>query len=281
MNSLTIFTNTLQLQITIAGRIFFMICGLFFWSNQSKSGILNGVFYLIIALTVDFLSIWFESDVETFSAFVPLNILMVAVLLMRLAIMILLAIAATNIMSGRFAGGLFIGLVAIAGVSAVIYYSIVEPNGIIVNVFHNLFPAVGFAYLTAAFFTRCFRRHNMGYLACCIVSALVTTVTAMNISGVGGFATQVWYAGVGGYVGFGIGFLLLLVDMQADNLDKAWQKINKYEQRIKEMIKLSPFPIVIARLSDDSILSANDNFLKLFGLKAKDIGAYRFRDFFC
>ena len=280
MNSLTIFTNALQLQITIAGLVFFIVCGLFFWNNQSKSGTLSGVLYLVLALVVDFFSIWFENNIEAFSSFVPLNILMVAELLMRLAIMILLAIAATNIMSGRFAGGFFIGLVAVAGAAAVIYFSIVAPDGMIVNVFHNLFPAVGFAYLTAAFFTRCFRRHNMGYLTCCGVSVLITTVVAMNISSIGGFATQIWYAGVCGYVGLGIGVLLLLVDTQADNLDKAWQKINKYDQRIKEMIKLSPFPIVIARLSDDSILSVNDNFLKLFGLKAKDINAYRFRDFF-
>ena len=63
--------------------------------------------------------------------------------------------------------------------------------------------------------------------------------------------------------------------------DKLEDKIEQYNRRLEEIIKSSPFPIVISRLTDDKILMANDNAVKLFGLMPNELERYRLRDFFC
>lgn len=280
MNSLIIFTETGYLQSIIATLVFFIICGIFFYINQSKTGYIKGAGYLITALIIDFVTVWFEYNMEQISANVSLKILMSVSLLMRLLIMILLATTATKTMLDQSESNKIVGIATFIGCICIIYFNIISSNGTAINVFHNLFPAIGFAYLAAAFFTKCFRRHNSGALLGCIITGIITASLAIHISNEENFISQPWYTGIIGYVGLGMTLLLLIVDTQEDTLDKLNQKLNKYDIRIKEMVKLSPFPIVIARLSDDSILSANDNFLKLFGLKSKDIHNYRFRDFF-
>ena len=57
-------------------------------------------------------------------------------------------------------------------------------------------------------------------------------------------------------------------------------EIEKYNRRLEEIIKSSPFPIVISRLSDDKILMANDNAVKLFGILPSELERYHLKDFF-
>ena len=102
----------------------------------------------------------------------------------------------------------------------------------------------------------------------------------LQISPTTALTDENWYLGAVGYIGLGISLIFVLVDMKNDTIDGLEKKITKYNQRMKEIIKLSPFPIMIARLSDDSILSANDGFLKMFNIREKDLDYYHFRDFF-
>ena len=50
------------------------------------------------------------------------------------------------------------------------------------------------------------------------------------------------------------------------NCEKCFAEIEKYNKRIEDILKSSPFPIIISRLSDDKIIMANNNAIKLFGI---------------
>ena len=82
------------------------------------------------------------------------------------------------------------------------------------------------------------------------------------------------------YIVFALAFLLMKSDSVSDDLAKAEQEILKYNKRIEDIIKLSPFPIIISRLSDDKIIMANDNASKLFGVNANEFDRYHLKDFF-
>lgn len=78
----------------------------------------------------------------------------------------------------------------------------------------------------------------------------------------------------------GISFIL----MTSGELKKTELQLKKdyenIEVNIRNIIKSSPFPIVLSRLGDDKLLMANNNALQLFGLEESEIHRYHFKDFF-
>lgn len=54
----------------------------------------------------------------------------------------------------------------------------------------------------------------------------------------------------------------------------------KMSENIQNIVKSSPFPIIISKLTDDSVVFANQNALKLFELNAMELERYHFKDFF-
>lgn len=280
MNSLVIFTDSLHMQITLAAFIFFLFCGFYFVGARRSEADGSSTACLIAGLAIDFVAAWFGNNIESLSIGSSLNFLMACNLMIKLLSLILLFLAAYDILIGKFPSGLAVIVSAVAGAIIIIYFSVIAPNGAMVNILYGLLPAIGFACLTAAYFTRCFRRHNIGALVATGVTLFITVMAAMSVQSEGGLNEKIWYVGAVGFFGMGTALLLMMIDARDSGLDKAGQKLNKYDQRIKEIMKLSPFPIMISRLSDDSVLLANDNFLKVFGVAEKDIASCRFRDFF-
>ena len=58
------------------------------------------------------------------------------------------------------------------------------------------------------------------------------------------------------------------------------QSLKKISDDMENIIKSSPFPIVISRLKNDSIVFANQNALKVFDMNAEELSMYHFCDFF-
>lgn len=81
---------------------------------------------------------------------------------------------------------------------------------------------------------------------------------------------------------FTLGFSYIL--MSNDALKRAIKQSVIIQERnatnIKNIIKSSPFPIVLSRLGDDTLIMANNNALKLFGLEETELNRYHFKDFF-
>lgn len=75
-------------------------------------------------------------------------------------------------------------------------------------------------------------------------------------------------------------YFLLIWENEKNNLTVLKEKYRRLNHNIGTIIKSSPFPIVISRLSDDALLMVNQNALKLFGISEDEVSRYHFRDFF-
>jgi diguanylate cyclase (GGDEF)-like protein/PAS domain S-box-containing protein len=280
MNSLAIFDNPFFLYATLVSLAFFLLCGIYISIEQRKAASSDGIKYLVAGLVLDLFSAWFASLMNGSLSGVSPELLIAVALIIKLITLILFVTVGTNVLLGKGYASIFAGITGVVGLFVIVWSDFISPNGAVTNLLSGIFPAIGFAYLTAAFFVKCFNKHAAGYIICDIVLLTLTYYAATYISAETFVAQKEWYVGIIGYSGMGIGLLFVLINSQSQNLDALNKKINKYDTRFKEIIKLSPFPIMIARLSDDTILSANDNFLKVFGLKEKELEYHRFRDFF-
>ena len=70
------------------------------------------------------------------------------------------------------------------------------------------------------------------------------------------------------------------VDFLYQKIERYKYEVEQYNHKIEEIIRLSPFPIIISRLGDDRIVLANNNAIKLFGINPQEMERYKFRDFF-
>ena len=73
---------------------------------------------------------------------------------------------------------------------------------------------------------------------------------------------------------------MMKVDQLNQKIGKSALEIDKYNQKIEEIIRMSPFPILISRVGDDRIILANNNAVKLFGINPWELERYHLRDFF-
>lgn len=280
MSNLIIFTNSTYIWTTIIAMLFMILSGLYLCIAQSNNSLAIGVKYIILGLVIDFISSALGYNINEYSQNVPVNLLVSTELLFKLTSMLLICIASTDIMLGKISRSIYVPATALIGLGLIIYFCFIAPNGNITNVMRILFPLIGLAYLTASYFTQCFRRHNIGFITGCLSAGIATYFSAMNISSQGNPFSNVWYITTCIYIGFSLSFLLSQIDICYDKISKSGKIIQKYNQRVRDIIQSSPFPIVISRLSDDSILLANDTFMKLFNIKEKEVNHYKFKDFF-
>ena len=94
------------------------------------------------------------------------------------------------------------------------------------------------------------------------------------------FVEHTWYISTFTYIALAVSLMIIKNDYEQKRSEQLKNKIETYDHRLQEIIKSSPFPIVISRLSDDKILMANDNAVKLFGLKTEELDRYHLKDFF-
>ncbi len=280
MISLEIFENAVQNQTIIATLILLLSCGIIFYNNQEKNALANASVCLMLVGIVDYISSYFGSWIDNLSLTFSVNILMAISLIIKFAIFLLCVIAATNLATNRVFEKKYIACLSALGAIFILFYTIAYPDGIVINILHNLLPAIGFAYLATAFLIRCFRAHKMGAVCGCLVSIFITYVVITNISESASYPLKRWYMAAIAYLGLSLTLLLTLLDGKNDEIDEIQRKMNKNNQRFAEIVQASPFPIVIFKLSDDSFLLANDNFKRLFAIQDKDIKLYHFRDFF-
>ena len=95
-----------------------------------------------------------------------------------------------------------------------------------------------------------------------------------------GFGVDSWYLAPLVYVMLSIAILMIKNDRTYKKLDEIETEIENSNKRLEKIIRTSPFPIVISRLSDDRIILANNNAVKLFGIQPGELERYRLRDFF-
>ena len=132
----------------------------------------------------------------------------------------------------------------------------------------------------ASFFSQASAQQQTGYWTAAATISLTTFYLLMRLFNITYFVEHTWYISVFTYVALAVSLMIMKNDYAQKRTEQLENKIESYNHRLQEIIKSSPFPIVISRLSDDKLLMANDNAVKLFGLKPEELDRYHLKDFF-
>ncbi len=202
-------------------------------------------------------------------------------LALLLLAMIFMALAASQLLINNLPNYLvFIGL-SVLGVICIGLFVFIIPDGTMVNKMRQIFPLAGFAYLAAGFWAQLRQNHNSGYWAAAVINSLVAVLLFLRLLEVEwAFASGLWFVPALYYTLLAFAFVMMKDNAVSEELDVCRQEIEKSNRRIDEIIRLSPFPIIISRVSDDRIIVANNNAQKLFGINPHELERYRLKDFF-
>lgn len=277
MGSIEIFSNNLYTGITIWGLIL-----LFFISVYCSYGLnLNkAIWFLFFGLIVELFGSWYGYHISYTPTSVPISILVSLELMFILISVVLLALSATEILTGNTPKFGYVLSGTLLGLAAIIFFCFIIPDGDMINNMRKIFPIAGFAYLMASFWLQGAAQQQTGYWVGAITITLTTFYLLMRFFNINYFVEHTWYISIFTYVSLSVSLLMIKTGYTQKQVENQEKEIEKYNRRLEEIVKSSPFPIIISRLSDDKILMVNDNAVKLFGILPSEIERYRLKDFF-
>lgn len=199
-------------------------------------------------------------------------------LVLLLSAMMLMALSATRLMIRGVSVAWAALAIGLLGLLASYLFVFILPDGSVVNNMRQIFPLAGFACLAAGFWSQTGSEYKSGFLLAALLSSVVVLWLVLRFFGL--FSEGLWYLPALYYVLLAFASVMMKVDRLNQKLGKSAQEIDKYNQRIEEIIRLSPFPIIISRVGDDRIILANNNAVKLFGINPRELERYRLKDFF-
>lgn len=276
MGSFEIFSWTSGQVMTI----FALLCLGFsaFFASKEKS-LFKPIVFLSGAIVLDFFGTWVEAvAVADFEAGKNVELHMTIELALFLLSMILMSIAASYFIasSSDRAHPLPVWILGGLGLGAVVWFTLVVPSGDIVNKMRFIFPLAALLYLSVGLISRFSTPEKNGYVTALLVTLGLIAVLLLRFIGV----VVPWYITPMSYFIYALSFLMMKADAKDERLGKAELKIEKYNRKLEEIIKASPFPIIISRLGDDRIILVNDNASKLFGIDPEQPERYHLKDFF-
>ena len=279
MSSVEIFNSGTNLLITLVALIILMLS---VWYSSQDIKIGKGIRYLFVGLVLEFIGSWFGYQMnEYYQLGTSINILAFLELFILLLSMMFLALSASQLLVSSIPDTPVIGAITVLGLVAIIYFCFIAQDGSMVAYMRQIFPLTGFAYISTSFWSQSGHRFKTGFLIGGFLTAGVTVLLVCRLLGIApGVLNSMWYVSALVYVGLAVALLMIKVDFMSKKIEDKDVEIEKYNKRIEEIIKSSPFPIIISRLSDDKLILANNNAVKLFGIQPSELDRYRLRDFF-
>lgn len=277
MGNFEIFSQANGVIFTLFALLCLFISG-FEASKEDK--LISPVIFLCLAIVFDFLGSWVEATaIEAFDRGEAVETEVMFELILFLLSMIFMSLSASSFISGGNKNSNTytpVWILGALGTIAVILFTVVVPSGDITHNMRLIFPLAAFLYLSVGLFSRFSLVNNSGYIVAFWISLLMVLLIALKF----GSIYAPWYITPMSYILFAVSFLIMKNNTANDKINKAEQEIKRYNQKIEEIIKLSPFPIIISRLSDDKIILANNNAIKLFGIDAQNVDHSHLKDFF-
>ena len=284
MGSTLIFANTSNLIITLLSLL--ILTGTVWVIRQGKLPYKRGLSNIYVGLLVELASVW--ANYQTNVAYLQgerIDILMFISLCLILISMLFLAAGSILILVNKYKPSAVWGGVLTVGTIGVIasgYFVFISPDGYIVSNMQQIFAIAGFVSVSVALWAQMHRRHAIGFLTSALAFTVVSAILIIRMIP-SSFEWEIlnnWYLSPLFYNVLAVAYIAINADFLAQRLDLSKGEIVKYNRRLEEIIKSSPFPIIISRLSDDKIILANDNAIRLFGINPNELDHYRFKDFF-
>ena len=82
------------------------------------------------------------------------------------------------------------------------------------------------------------------------------------------------------YIAVMCGLLLISNNMMAHQFDGLMREIKDNKERLRLMVQLSPFPIILSRLKGDQLILMNESAAKLFRVDKKHMAGFKMVDYF-
>lgn len=281
MGSIEIFSNLSNFTITLLSLL--VLGGTVIVINQGKLPEKRGLTYLFSGLLLELIAVGVTYMVsEMYSLGRPINALISIELLLLLITMLFLSMAALQILSNNLPELPITAALGGIGLVAIIYFVYIYPSSLMVANMQQIFIITGFLCISLSFWSQMHRRHAVGFLTAALACSVVTVILLLRFFNIGWDTSLInnWYLSPLFYNVMAVAFIAINADFLARRLDASNSEIVKYNRRIEEIIKSSPFPIIISRLSDDRIILANNNAVKLFGIDPGELERYRLKDFF-
>lgn len=284
MGSTLIFANTSNLIITLLSLL--ILTGTVWVIRLGKLPYKRGLSNIYVGLLVELASVW--ANYQTNVAYLRgerIDILMFISLCLILISMLFLAAGSILILVNKYKPSAVRGGVLTVGAIGVIasgYFVFISPDSYIVSNMQQIFAIAGFVSVSVALWAQMHRRHAIGFLTSALAFTVVSAILIIRMIP-SSFEWEIlnnWYLSPLFYNVLAVAYIAINADFLAQRLDLSKGEIVKYNRRLEEIIKSSPFPIIISRLSDDKIILANDNAIRLFGINPNELDHYRFKDFF-
>ncbi len=281
MGSFAIFDNGIYMLINILALMLLLgAC----WFSEKSGWLKQGMWFVLAALIVDFSASWIEA--ETTIMYARNHQYYIYILYIGLSLfvveMMLLAIAAYLILFNRFPNFILMSGITLVAVASLLYFVFVSRNSNVIYQMRYVFPLVGFIYLAVGLGAQAGRKYASGSIFAAVVSSGAAIFLLFRLLGVNWAIedTNIWFVPALVNALFALSVLLVRINVLHSKLAEADGEIEKNNRRLQEIVKSSPFPIIISRLSDDKIILANNNAIKLFGILPQEVERYRLRDFF-
>ena len=281
MGNIEIFAQTSNWIITVLSLVIFSITTLAI--RQGKLPAKEGLSYIYLGLLLEFMTIYTTHLMTVeYARGQEIDWLVFAQLFLLLISMLFLAEGALKLMMGNISSTLIIVGLGIIGFIASAYFVFFFPDNNVISNMQAIFTIAGFLTITIAFWSQMHLRHATGYLTAALSSSFVLGIIILkNFSATAGWIlVDSWYITPLFYNVMAVAYIAINADFLASRLENAKREIIKYNRRIEEIIKSSPFPIILSRISDDKIILANNNAIKLFGIDERELDHYRLKDFF-
>lgn len=280
MGSLEIFSTLPSFMVSITAlALLFFSC----WYASRDSRISNCIWFLFLGFILEFLAVWISyktMEIYDNSSTASISFWVFIELLLLLGSMVCLAVSASQLVAKNMYDLPVILALSVLGFISIIYFVFVSPDGNVINAIRQIFPMAGLLYMSISFWSQMGQRYRGGYTFAALTTAVSTLILITRMLGFEGLGVDSWYLAPLLYILLSIAILMIKNDRTYKKLDEIENEIENANKRLEKIIKTSPFPIIISRLSDDRLLLANNNAVKLFGLTPGELERYRLRDFF-
>ncbi len=278
MGNISIFNQSVYLVVTYLS-IFLLFITCLYASVGNKQA--KGIWLLFWGLMIDFFSLYISvHSAEVYAKGNSVEIWVFLEMLFCLVSMLLLAMASSHILVKNASNLPIVSVFGGLGLFAIIFFLYIYPDNQMIAQMRYIFPLTGFTYLSIGCFSQMNKKRSSAFVLAGLVTMSAAIVMLLKLLGFNYFIYGVWYTTPALYIMLSLSMVMLKADSFARKYDESCIEIEKDNQRIEEIIKYSPFPIIISRLSDDRIILANSNAIKLFDISAKELDRYHFKDFF-
>lgn len=208
---------------------------------------------------------------------VSAKILVLSEMLLILAASSLLLMASSHILLGEPLNQNVLFLFVTISLLLALYAVFVADDANITNNLQQILPIVGMSYVFLSFVSRPKLWKSAGRMTAGVATL---GLTVLLLSPLIAKVSYPWHLPLDLLVLLAFSYFLLLNESLKEKVLQAQEMYRKVNQNISTIIKSSPFPIIISRLGDDSLLLVNKNAADLFGIDEGELPRYHFKDFF-